>query len=403
LTGSVTPIAGKRNVWDLRYERGFEKDANGVRRRKQRSVRFHGSRKQADARLRELVGDVERGQDVEPSKDTLIDWLREWHRAYVEGRLRPNTSRLYRMFIEEHVATSDIAFVQLQALRAPRLERFLAELAAAKKLSAASMQVYSGIVRTALAKAVKLRRIVANPALDVDRPRVAKDHRDLRVHCWSAIEARRLLAYAKERARPQLYTFVALALDTGARKSELAGLGWEHVNLETGIVRIERQLDTIAPLAFGPTKTCVRREVPVGPETLAALRLHHRAQAELRMRNRTNYVDNGLVFAKEFEDCVGDARLGDAITSLSAHAFQRICDDAGVRRVKFHGTRHTCATLLLGAGVPVHLVSKRLGHSSLSMTLDVYSHSLPDQSADAAAALAEVLWGRREPAAGESR
>ena len=401
MTGTVTPVKGQRNVWDLRYERGFERDpVTGKRKRKQRSVRFHGTMAQAHTKLRELVDAVEKGTDVQPSKDVLLDWLREWVKVYVV-KLRPNTQRQYTMVVEEHVAKSSIALVPLQSLRAEHLEKFMNELTD-KGLNARSLAVYSGIIGTALARAAKLRRIHANPAVNVDRPRVVKDQ-NLKDACWSAIEARRILAYAKEHARPQMFAYIAMALDTGCRRSELNGLAWDHVDFAKGTVRVERQLDSIRPATFGPTKTCSSRVVPINGETLEALRRHRSAQAELKLANRNVYVDLGLVFAKEFIDMTGDAQLGEPIAALGGHSFRQLCDGAGVRRIKFHGTRHTCATLALGAGIPVHIVSKRLGHSNVSMTLDVYATALPDQSADATAIIAEVLWGRREPAAGESR
>jgi integrase len=112
------------------------------------------------------------------------------------------------------------------------------------------------------------------------------------------------------------------------------------------------------------------------------------------MKNRTTYKDFGLVFAKEPEDLqTPEAALGQPLKTLSETRFVQLTKQAGVRTIKFHGLRHSCATLMLAAGVPVHVVSQGLGHAKATMTLDVYSHALPSLQQDAASRLAAVLHG----------
>ena len=134
------------------------------------------------------------------------------------------------------------------------------------------------------------------------------------------------------------------------------------------MIRIERQLDgpgTAPPLApvFGPTKTKQTRTISIGPETVARLRAHKRQQATLRMKNRTTYQDCGLVFAREPEHLqTPTAKLGQPLTTFDQQ-FGRLITKANVPRIKFHGLRHTSATLLIAAGVPKPVVAERLGHS----------------------------------------
>jgi integrase len=125
------------------------------------------------------------------------------------------------------------------------------------------------------------------------------------------------------------------------------------------------------------------------------LRAHKRAQAALKLKNRTVYADFNMVFAKEHEHLqTPRAALGQPIKpALAERDFQRLVKTADVRRIRFHAVRHTTATLLLQAGVPVHDVSARLGHASAAMTLDVYAHALGSAQADAAARLGGVLHG----------
>jgi len=144
---------------------------------------------------------------------------------------------------------------------------------------------------------------------------------------------------------------------------------------------------------FGPTKTGKSRTLSLGAETIEQLRVHRQAQRELKMKNRTSYVDFGLVFAKEVVDCqTPQSKLGQPIQTLSEAAFQRLATQAGVKRIKFHGLRHTAATLLLQTGVPPHVVAARLGHSVV-MLMQTYAHALPGQQQDAAARLSTLLHG----------
>ena len=217
---------------------------------------------------------------------------------------RPETYRIYDSIVRTHIAPSPIAHLPLQRLRGTDLERYYAE----SKAAPSSLVIHHAILHRALRKAVKDGVLAANPAVDLERRKVTPSQAS-RNHCWSVIEARRVIEVAKT-AAPQLAAYVFLALDTGARKSELDGLGWEHVDLDAGVLHIVRQLDAVgeAPV-FGPTKTKQPRSVSLTPETVEKLRAHKQRQAELKMRNRTSYTDFGLVFAREEADLM-QAQVG---------------------------------------------------------------------------------------------
>jgi integrase len=114
------------------------------------------------------------------------------------------------------------------------------------------------------------------------------------------------------------------------------------------------------------------------------------------MRNRATYRDFDLVFCREVrvpDNAAGELGWPLPTGILGQDTFQRLVKRAGVRRITFHGLRHTCATLLLGAGVPVKVVSERLGHSKITMTLDIYAHALPSMQEDAAVQLGSLMYG----------
>jgi integrase len=145
---------------------------------------------------------------------------------------------------------------------------------------------------------------------------------------------------------------------------------------------------------FGPLKNSENRTISIGQETVALLRKHRAHQAELKLANREHYHDHGLVFAKEWEHV---PRHGDTLghplqmNNLGQNEYRRIVKAAGVRPIKLHGLRHTCATLLLQAGVPIKVVQERLGHKRVEITLNIYAHALPSMQQDAAVKLAALL------------
>jgi integrase len=214
-------------------------------------------------------------------------------------------------------------------------------------------------------------------------------------HVWTAHEARKFLSAVKQHGTAQDAAFFALALDSGMRKAELLGLQWR--DLEKTTLRLERQLqrgrtETAEP-RYALPKGKRGRTFDLSDETVALLLTHKRQQAELKLANRPQYRDHGLMFAKEWEHIAsGRSMLGTALNgSAPALKLDRFCKEASVKRIKIHGLRHTSASLLLSVGVPPHVVQKRLGHSAVAFTLTVSSHVLPSQQADAASRLATLL------------
>jgi integrase len=406
-TGSVRERErGGRLSYLLVYDTGYTIDAaTGTRKRQQKQETFwpergvlkREARQQAEAKLRERLAEIDKGTFAEPSKMTVLTYLRDWLDKCIKPPMRAaETYRVYKGFIDTHIASSALATVPLQKLRGTHIERYYADRLAAG-LSSPSVIVHHAMLSGALKKATKERLLARNPMADVDaKPKLTPDHDGAKRHCWDADEASAFLTEAQQEDA-QTAAFFALALDSGARKGELFGLRWEDVDLDAAQVRIDRQMYCHLPAAeadFGPTKTKRGRTVAIGAQTVALLRTHRRTQSELKMRNRDTYHDLDLVFAREYRvpGKVG-GELGDPMSAsvLAEDAFRRVAKRANVRKIKFHGLRHTSATLLLRANVPPHVVARRLGHSQVTTTLETYAHVLPDMSADAAAKLAAVL------------
>jgi integrase len=383
-----------KGSWSLILDLGYQPDEKtGTLKRKQKWVTFRGTKKQAEARLTELLGAANGDTFVEPSKITLITWLRQWLEG-MKTQCRPATYTRYHGIIENHISKAAIADMPVQKIRPSHLEAYYAAAAG----SASTLTLHHTVIRRALRKAQRDRIVTVNVASDLDgRPRRARGgSEDARQHCWDVHEVQAFLKAAKA-AGPQDAAFYALALDSGARKSELCGLRWVDVDLEEGKIRIVQQLNKPGPApTFGPPKNGRPRTVALSAETVTLLKAHKKHQAAFKLANRPTYHDFGLVFAKEF----GELRtrkdlLGQPLqaNNLGERSFDRIRKAAEVRRIKFHGLRHTCATLLLRGGEPVHVVAQRLGHSDVQITLNTYAHVLPDMQQGAADRLGAVLHG----------
>lgn len=352
------------------------------------------TRAQAKAKRDELLVALRKGEFVEPSKATVGEWLTTWLSESVKPARRPSTYDHYKSTIERHI-TPAIGHLPLQGLRPGHLKKYYAERK--ETLAGGTLQVHHAIVSAALKSAVRQGLLTRNVASLVDgRPKAKSSREDAKAHCWSLDEARTFLKAARE-SGPQLAAFFALALDSGMRKGELCALRWSDVNLDAARVTVDRTLlKPGAEPVFGPTKNGDPRTIDVNADTVTLLREHKRAQAELRMRNRTAYHNLGLVFAKEWGDLHGRKdSLGLPLQSnnLGERQFARVTKAADVRRIKFHGLRHTCATLLLASGEPVHVVSQRLGHKNPIVTMTIYAHVLPSMQAQAAQRLGALLHG----------
>ena len=229
------------------------------------------------------------------------------------------------------------------------------------------------------------------------KPKIDRNPETVRDNCWEADEAQRFLKAATE-AGPRQAAFYALALDAGGRKNELAALQWRDLDLEIGTVSIPRQLvKGGAEPVYGPIKNDMPRTINLSPGTVALLKAHKKHQAEMKLANRQLYRDHGLVFTKEWRERGTNGFLGLPLqtNSIGEREFHTVIRAAQVRKITMHGLRHTSATLLLQAGVPAHVVQRRLGHKRIEITLNIYVHSLPSMQQDAATKLGAMLYGAR--------
>ena len=198
-----------------------------------------------------------------------------------------------------------------------------------------------------------------------------------------------IVAFLTFVADHRLHGLYTLVLTAGLRRSEILGLHWAHVDLEKGHLAVVQALVEVnhgPKLKPVPKTEHSRRRLAIDAETIRVLREHRWAQLEERLRQGNAYRDTGLVLTREDGTPIRPAWL--------SRTFARLAADAGLPDLSprpFHGLRHTYATLALEAGVPIEVISKRLGHSSIAITADIYQHVRPRLDRDAAEAVAALI------------
>jgi integrase len=359
----------------------------GGLRRKQKWVTVRGSKKDAEKKLADLLHAVHHGGILEPSALRLGEWLDRWLETAIQGRRRLRTVETYRSIIATHLKPQ-LGTIRLGELRPDHIEAYYRRQAAI--LSPATLELHHVVLVSALKGAVRHRLIRDNPAqLAMNKPHAPDRHDADGPRAWTEDEVRRVLA-AAEAMGPRQAAFYALALEAGPRKGELCGLKWDDVNWKDGILTIQRQLVKRWPEpVFGPTKSGRPRTVTLSARTLALLRRLKAHQAAIKLEAATAYQDYGLIFCSE------QPPFGVPLSAnnLGQREFRRLIAAAQVPAIPFHNLRHTAATLLLKAGVPVKVVAERLGHKDTGITQDIYAHVLPAMQQDAAAKMEAVLYG----------
>lgn len=358
------------------------RDGNG--KRKYINKTFHGTSKEAQKALRQLLRDKDLGLLADAGNITLDEYLDKWLETSVKPHLRGKTYRNYKGSLERYFRKplgakrlSKITTMDIQSVYADMLGR---------KLKSATVLYAHAVIREALEQAVKWKMIAINPALNVDLPKRSTPE----MNAMTLGEVARFRAVAKH---SRWYTFFELMLGAGLRPSEALGLTWRNVDLANSTLAV---VQTLAKRnnndwEFEDTKTQKgRRSVTLPASIVTLLSDHMTAQKVLGLPNPHNFLF-----------CNVDG-LPISENTLSQDVFKPLLKKAGLsEKFRLYDLRHTHATLLLQAGVHPKVVSERLGHSTIAITLDTYSHVLPNMQQEAALKLEAFAYTETPQSEGE--
>ncbi len=286
----------------------------------------------------------------------------------------PNNHHQYHGIVNNHLIPA-LGKIKLNELHPQHIQALYKKLWEQGK-SPRTIQVIHSVLRRALGVAERQGLIVRNPAKVVEPLKVP--HKEMLI--LDDNQVRQLMIAAQESRFENLYY---LAVTTGLRQGELLGLKWIDVDWASGNIHVRRQLQRITGegMKFTEPKTrSGRRMVELGSEALKRLSAH-RKQLDFEALS-PEWEDHGLVFPSIYGTPLDQKRLHQD--------FKRVLKKAGLHDIRFHDLRHTAATLMLMNGIPLLVVSRRLGHSKPSVTLDIYGHYLPGMQSTAAALMDEL-------------
>lgn len=386
--GSITPRP--TNDGKMRYRIKWETTGPDGKRVHHSATRR--TKDEADRFLAKKLGEVNEGTFVAPSKETVESYLARWLQA-ASVRLSGGTVYQYEAEIRKRLLPH-IGKVPLAKLDEARIQGTYAKLLAAG-YAPSTVDKTHRMLHTAMKQAVAWRLLQRNPVDGVTSPRIVA----AAPVAWSADECAIFLDLTADDSLAPLWR---LGLDSGMRLGEILALSWRDLDVERRVVRVQRSLtrDQAGSWKIGEhAKTSSsRRAIALGDSTATALRGLRAPQAERRLACGGAWVDLNLIF---------DGGNGKWITPTSVRRqFDAACER--VRRaghelpeITPHGMRHTMATLLLVAGVHPKVVQERLGHKTVQITLDRYSHVAAGMQEEAADVLERLLGGRSRPRRGQ--
>jgi integrase len=357
-------------------------------KRKQQWISVKGTKKDAEKRLAELLNQLDNGTFMKPGKTTLGEFLERWLKDYAWPNLAPRTAEGYEHIIRRHLAPA-LGGMALTQLKPEHLQRYYSEKLSTGRcdgkggLSSKTVRHHHVTLHDALENAVKWGLLSRNPADAVDPPRCQRSE----MHTLNEDDIHILLEAA---GKTPYYVLFYLALFTGMRRSELLALRWCDVDLalcQLSVNRTIHQLRNGSIVIRAPKTAKGRRLIALSPSATLVLREHKETQEAMRTMLGTTLTDEDLVFSQPD----GRALLPDTIT----HAWIKLVRRTGLGNIRFHDARHSHASLMLKQGTHPKIVQERLGHASIQITLDTYSHVTPGLQEAAAARFDEGLRGNK--------
>ncbi len=345
-------------------------------KRKQQWITVRGNKHDAEKRLAELLHEQANGTLIKPGKLTCAEYLDQWLRDY-RPKIAPNTAQTYEFFIERHIKPA-IGQIPLTSLTPAHLQRLYSDkLSAGRKdgkggLSGRSVRYIHVTLHRALKSAVRLGILSRNVADNVDVPRIER-------HEMRTMTEDDILTFLESAKTGPYYVLYFLALFSGLRRSELLGLRWTDIDLlgcQLSVTRTLHRLNNGEVIFKEPKTQKSRRLVALSPATVQVLRDHKASQETERLLAGKLLKEDDLVFAQPD----GKPLKPDTVS----HAFAALARRLGLQGISLHSARHTHATLLLKKNTHPAIVMQRLGHSSITVTINTYSHVMPSLQKSAA-------------------
>lgn len=349
----------KGSTWSIKIE--LDKDV-ATGRRRQKWVTVRGSKKDAEKKLSELLRQLDTGSYIQPGKTTLTDYLTRWLAEYVKPNLSPRSYERYADIVKRYFIPK-LGGVLLTQLKADSLQKLYADWLD-RGLSSRTVRYHHAVLHKALELALKAGQVSRNVSDAVNVPRI----KQAEMLTWNEDELNQFLEAAKSTPYYELFYLVSY---TGMRRSEILALRWQDIDLIFGQVSVSRSIHHLKDGSYvftQPKSSRSRRTIALPPSAVLLLKRYYDSLKMEYAMLGIPLTDDTLVFSIS-----GNPLRPNTVT----RAWINLAIKAGIKRIRFHDARHTHASLMLKQGIHPKIVQERLGHASIAMTLDTYSHVAP--------------------------
>lgn len=334
----------------------------------------HGSEKEANKVMRRMISDMEQNKLVKKSSKNVREWMEEWINLYlpnIEETTRVGYKIKIRCYINPYIGE-----IQISSLRAEHVQKMVNGMLA-KGLSPKNIRDTFNNINAAMKKAVVLRMIPFNPCEGVVLPKVKK----YRAKVYDNDMIHTLLDIAEG---TDMYLPILLGALLGLRRGEMLALRWDHIDLKNKVIHIRSNMVNGEDgfIIKAPKSEAGIRDLVIGDEVVAELK---KARLKYMEDALTSPYFQNLNFVIRQED--GSPLHPDSMT----RKWSRFLKDHDLPHIRLHDLRHSNATALIQAGVNPRVVQQRLGHSDVNITLNTYTHVLPEMDIDAAAKLDAIM------------
>ncbi|MFC2024311.1 tyrosine-type recombinase/integrase [Chloroflexota bacterium] len=356
-----------KGSWQIQIYTGTKPD--GKPRRHFETIR--GRKSDAQRRLTELLSSLDKGVYTPPGRLTVADYLHKWLKEYVRANLSPRTAEGYE-HICNHYFIPCMGNVRLNGLKPEHLQHFYS-IQLSNGLSAQTVRHHHNCLHKALQTAVEWGLLARNIADAVTTPRA----QNVEMQTWDEDEISSFLEAVRQ---TRYFALFHTALFTGMRRSELLALRWCDLDLLLCQIYVSRSLHVLRGgqvIIRQPKSAKGRRTIALSPLTASVLREHREKRALERVMLGKPLTGEDLVFS----GAEGKPLLPNSVT----HAWIKLVRRTGIKPIRLHDARHSHASLMLKQGTHPKVVQERLGHASIQITLDTYSHVAPGLQEAAAA------------------
>ena len=364
--------------WEARYTLGIDPKTG---KQIQKSV-YGKTQKEVRQKLTAITAEIDDGTYMEPCRMTLDEWLDIWLRDYLTG-VKPSTAYLYQRQAKLYIRPA-LGSVRLDRLEPHTIQRFYNSLHEERDgkppLSAKSIKNIHGVLHKALKQAVLTGYLRTNPSEACILPRIIR--KEMR-----PLEEDQVAVFLREvQGHPHEYLY-KIALFTGLREGEVLGLGWEHIDFQTGTLTVKWQLRREQKKGgryyFSPPKNNKSRCLTLAPSVIQLFRLQKLEQNSMRMEAGDAWEEHGLIFTNQTGGYLSYRTVYDC--------FKRIVRNIGAPATRFHDLRHTFAVASIKSGDDIKTVQENLGHATAAFTLDVYGHVTKQMKQDSAARMEQFI------------